>query len=62
MSTPNPHHGQNTAVLLSRLRLLVVAGLVSHFSFGAKWQLETYGPSPSRSLLVMNGLLRTALA
>jgi hypothetical protein len=30
---PNPHHGQNAAVLLSRLRLLVVAGLVWHFSF-----------------------------
>jgi len=27
MSTPNLHHGQNAAVLLSRLRLLVVAGL-----------------------------------
>jgi hypothetical protein len=31
--TPNPHHGQNAAVLLNRLQLLVVAGLVSHLSF-----------------------------
>jgi hypothetical protein len=43
MSTLNPHHGQNAAVLLSRLRLLVVAGC--HETDRYRWRHRT-NPAP----------------
>jgi hypothetical protein len=48
MSTPNPHRGQNAAVLLNRTYVFAAFGgrwrcRISHF--GAEWQLDTNCPS-----------------